>query len=152
PSYAAFIMRAADSSVAGVPLGPASAIDSLIRGWRASVIGSAQRSQEAASRRWGAALRARIWDPLAQWVRGAPEVFVVPDGALNLVNLAAFPDSSGYWIERGPLLHHLVAERELVELASDTRPRNAGLLAFGGIDYAAAAGGGHESADAPAQA
>lgn len=47
-------------------------------------------------------------------------MFVVPDGALNLVNLSGLPtDRSAYLIEREPLIHYLSAERDLVKEATE---------------------------------
>ena len=36
-------------------------------------------------------LRQTVWDPIAAHLSGAKRVFVVPDGALNLVNLSGLP-------------------------------------------------------------
>ena len=53
--------------------------------------GIGARRLEAAYRRAGAALRRQIWDPIAPSLRQATAVFVVPDAALHLVDLAALP-------------------------------------------------------------
>src|SRR4030095_7179182 len=67
-------------------------------------------------------------------------VFVVPEGALNLVNLAALPtEGDRYLLETGPLLHYLSAERDLLQ--SDHAPARANeLLALGGPDFDAGSG------------
>ncbi len=63
---------------------------------------------------------------------GATQIFVVPEGALHLVNLAALPaDDPRYLIETGPLIHYLSAERDLVR-GEDLQAPGAGLLAVGG--------------------
>src|SRR5262249_49243051 len=55
----------------------------------------------------------------------------VPDGALQLVNLAALPAARDrYLVETGPLLHTLTTERDLVAPESAVAPR-AGLLPGG---------------------
>jgi CHAT domain-containing protein len=58
-------------------------------------------------------------------------VFVVPDGLINLVNLAALPDGRGYIVESGPVIHYLTTERDLL---SPQRRADAptALLAVGG--------------------
>src|SRR5262249_13341179 len=114
PSYVAFVMHAGDSSVVGIPLGRASTTDSLVAGWRHAVLAPAQPSGERAARQWGSSLRARVWDPVAAALHSPRQAFVVPDGALSLVSIAALPDSSGYVVERGPLIHYLGAEREVI--------------------------------------
>src|SRR5437867_11641932 len=87
---------------------------------------------EAAYQRAGRALRRRLWDPLAPILRGIDRVFVVPDGAVNLVSLSTLPfDDGSYLIEKGPLIHYLSAERDLATLDSP-REEGSGLLAVGG--------------------
>jgi CHAT domain-containing protein len=61
-------------------------------------------------------------------------VFVVPDGALNLVHFAALPSGAGYLVEHGPTIHYLSAERRLVTDAPIPAPHR-GLLAMGGPDF-----------------
>jgi CHAT domain-containing protein/tetratricopeptide (TPR) repeat protein len=136
-AYAAFVMRAGDSSVSVFALGPATAIDFLVADWRERVLSAAERTSDRASRVRGVRLRERIWDPLAGALRGAERVFIVPDGTLNLVSFAALPDSTGYLAEHGPLLHYLGAERELLEPALATGEASSGLLAMGGVDFSA---------------
>jgi CHAT domain-containing protein len=82
----------------------------------------------------GARLRQRIWDPLADLVRGASYVFIVPDGALNLVSFAALPvEGNKYLVESGPVIHLLSTERDLVP--TEATPTGRGLLAVGGPAY-----------------
>ena len=86
---------------------------------------------ERAYRLAGARLRQRIWDPLADRLRGASPVFVVPDGALNLVSFAALPTgTSRYLLEDGPSSTTLSTERDLVP--ADSQSSGHGLLAVGG--------------------
>jgi CHAT domain-containing protein len=90
---------------------------------------------EAACRAAGAALRRRVWDPIAAHLDGTDHVVVVPDAALHLVTFSALPDgAAAYLAETGPLFHYLSSERDLVARAS-TASRGAGLLAVGGPAY-----------------
>src|SRR5204863_1656652 len=57
----------------------------------------------------------------------------VPDGALQLVNLATLPDGGGWLVEHGPTLHALTAERDVARREPE-RP-GVGLLAFGAPDF-----------------
>ena len=63
----------------------------------------------------GAALRRAVWDPLNAHVAGAARTFIVPDGLLNIVNVAALPDRNGrYLVEGTSVIHYLSTERDLV--------------------------------------
>jgi CHAT domain-containing protein/Tfp pilus assembly protein PilF len=139
PSYIAFVMRDGQSDVAVVPLGSATAIDTLVTDWRretTGIVGAPSRGDaEMTYRNAGAALRRRVWDPLREHLTGATTVFVVPDGALNLVSLAALPvGSSKYLIDEGPVIHYLSAERDLVASSSPSAVTQ-GLLAVGGAAF-----------------
>jgi CHAT domain-containing protein len=136
PSYLAFVLTGSGEKPTVVPLGTAKEVDSLVSRWReriareARASGRASKRNEATYREAGVALRKKIWQPLERHVAGVRRVFVVPDGALHFVNLAALPvGRDRYLIESGPIVHYLSAERDLV-------PRKAtregeGLLAVG---------------------
>jgi hypothetical protein len=80
-----------------------------------------------------------VWDPLTTHLSGASTVFVVPDGALNLVSFPSFPiGTTRYLVETGPVLHLLTAERDLLRDVAPAPGR--GLLAVGGASYNAAPG------------
>ncbi len=140
--YLAFVLGARDAAPMAVSLGPAAPIDSLVSRWREEAgrepIPSDPQTAEAGYRAAASALRARIWDPVAPRLGLAQRVFVVPDAALNLVNLAALPmGESEYLVERGPVIHTLSAERDLIPPADEAAP-GVGLLAMGDPDYDAA--------------
>jgi CHAT domain-containing protein len=143
PSYAAFVLRAGERVPGLVRLGPAAEIDQRIRRWRESATagvtdaGTVDPGAEARMRAAGTGLRARIWDPLVAAIADAGTVFIVPDGALNLVPFAALPDArAAYLIDRAPL-HYLSAERDLTDLNEPVRTLGKGLLAVGGPAYGA---------------
>jgi CHAT domain-containing protein/tetratricopeptide (TPR) repeat protein len=140
PWYLAFVLRRGARDPRVVDLGPAEEIDTLVMRWRQAVSAGAlspgEGMEEVASdcHKAGTALRTRVWDPVVAAINGAMRLFVVPDGSLNLVNLVALPsEDGGYLLERGPLVHYLSAERDLVPL-TDAR-RGEGLLALGGPAY-----------------
>ena len=140
PSYMGFVLRAGAAEPVAVPLGSAAAVDAAIGTWRQELLGAIAASgalpaAETALRASGTALRRRIWDPLAAHLDGATRVFVVPDSALNLVPVAALPaPGGGYLLERGPVIHYLSAERDLV--APDApRAGPDGFLAVGGPTF-----------------
>lgn len=153
--YVAFVLADAGATPRLVPIGAGGAIDALIANWRDEVSqGTLRRNRtlaeaDAACRSAGTALRRAVWDPVASAVDGAARVFVVPDGALHLVNLAALPAPGPapdrFLVDQEPLLHVMTAERDLVPL-EDAPPAGSGLLALGGaafdLDAAAQATGG----------
>lgn len=143
PSYGAFILQAGHSEPEFVPLGPANRIEKLISSWRHDV----SRESEAAalstiggktSRRSGVALRLAVWDSFANKFSGAAQVFIVPDSALHLVNLAALPvANSRYLLETGPLIHYISTERDLVPVRSQS---GKGILVVGNPAFNQAGG------------
>lgn len=143
PFYSALLFTAGMEHPAIVALGTAREIEDLVRRWREEVIqglsfpGRAPAAAEAAVRALGGELRDKIWRPLMRQLSSVERVFVVPDGALHLVNFSALPSTNeSYLVENGPQPHYLSAERDLVVLAQRTKKRGAPkLLALGGPDY-----------------
>jgi CHAT domain-containing protein len=139
PSYMAFVVRSDDATLAAVSIGSAANLDQLVAQWRAETTGVIRASSpdEAVKsyRAAGAALRERVWDPLRPYLNDVQTVFIVPDGTLNLVSFAALPvGQASYLIDRGPIIHYLAAERDLVaDTASPSSGR--GLLALGGAAF-----------------
>ena len=139
PSYIAFVLRPGPGEPVAIPLGSATAVESAITAWRDELIAGVARqpvdlaAAERALRVSGAALRRRIWDPIATHLDGATRVFVVPDSAINLVPIAALPAASGgYLLERGPAIHYLSAERDLAAPKPAQAATPGTLLAVGG--------------------
>jgi CHAT domain-containing protein len=137
--YAAFV-AAAGGAPRLVRLGTAASVERSIGAWRAQIDteigggGIGARRLEAAYRRAGTALRRQIWDPIAPALRQATTVFVVPDGALHLLDLAALPvGTTRYLIETGPTIHYLLAERDLIR--ADPAASGRGLLVMGAPDF-----------------
>jgi CHAT domain-containing protein/tetratricopeptide (TPR) repeat protein len=132
-SYVAFVATARDGAVAAVPLGSARVVDAMIADWR-TVISAQAPPNELEYRKAAGGLRRQIWDPIAAFVKGASLVFVVPDGAINLVSFGALPVGNNYLLENVQGLHYLSAERDLLS-ANGSKPRG-GLLAIGGVEFA----------------
>ncbi len=140
-SYVAMV-AGPGSSPGIVSLGSARKIEGVIGRWRAQVTsvpptdrGLAARSAERECRRAGEMVRRLVWDPVASLVKSAARVYVVPDGALCSVSFAGLPvGRNEYLVDRGPLVHLLTSERDLVR---DDRqpPVGSGLLALGGPSF-----------------
>jgi CHAT domain-containing protein len=140
PSYVAIVLRSGEAEPVLVPLGGADRIDRLITSWRQEMIADATRAPGAPQtgpsfRSIGASLRRQVWDPVAAHLVGAQRVYVVLDGALNLVPLAALPTTPGHFLlDDGPVIHYLSAERDLV--VDEAAPVSAGgLLIVGGPSF-----------------
>ncbi len=139
PSYLAFVLRPGQPP-AVVDVGAATAIDGLVSQWRADIAAEALASATnppaapASARTSGAALRQRVWDRLAPHLQDVGRVLIVPDGALSLVPFAALPvGQRSFLLERGPVIHYLSAERDLV--SSPAAGTSRGLLAVGGPSF-----------------
>jgi CHAT domain-containing protein/Tfp pilus assembly protein PilF len=142
--YLAFVLGPSGEAPAVVNLEDADRIDRLVADWRSAVaaepsrVPSTARNEVRQLQRTGADLRAVAWDPVAPRVRGARRVFIVPDGALHLVNFAALPSGPDrYLVETAPPLHHLSAESDLAGVA-ETPLGTDRLLVVGGPDFDAA--------------
>jgi CHAT domain-containing protein len=123
-------------------LGSADAIEPLVSSWmKEAAQPGATPPGPAAELRYrdaGAAMRAKVWDPVEKALSGARTIFIVADGAINLVNFAALPvGGHEYLIERGQVFHYLSAERDLLEHGA--RPSGKpGSLVVGAPDFDAA--------------
>ncbi|HYV17468.1 MAG TPA: CHAT domain-containing tetratricopeptide repeat protein [Verrucomicrobiae bacterium] len=140
-SYLALVLRPGAPSPVVVPLGPADAIDAAVAAWREEATRDPHRrpanESDDAARAAGERLRRAVWDPIAPVLSGARQVFLVPDGALDLVAFGALPAEGGrFLVESGPLLDVLTAERDLVRLAGASAAGR-GLLSVGGPDFGA---------------
>jgi len=138
PAYLAFVRPPDGAAPVVVELGTAEEIDESIRAWRETLIEvptSALRRSESGYREIATSLRRRIWDPLVPHLGAAERVLIVPDGSVNLLAFAALPaEGARYLLERGPLLHYLSSERDLVPPSTSAEPAR-GLLAIGGAAF-----------------
>jgi CHAT domain-containing protein len=119
-NYLALVLRPGQRQPAVVALGDAAEVDALVAQLRRKIVQEerdperAPGQSETSFRRTALQLRARIWDPLAPYWKGAKRLFIVPDGSLHMVSFAALPAGRGYLVESGPVIHYLSAERDLV--------------------------------------
>ena len=137
PHYLAFVWNPARAEPVVVSLGPAASIEILVTKVRQQIAqesrspGRAAKRSEADYRQTGEALRRAVWSPVSPYLRDAKRVFIVPDGALHLVNFAALPTArSNYLLETGPRIHYLSAERDLIPVG-EKQNKGIGLLAIG---------------------
>lgn len=130
-----------------VDLGPAAEIDEAARNWRRALdeaAGARGRAWESGSLmaeldETGRELRRRLWDPVQARTSPAATLYVVPEGSVHLVDLAALPlDGGGYLIEEGPAIRLLNCGRDLARFdapGEKKAPDSRHLLALGDIDF-----------------
>ena len=137
PWYLAFV-RTPDGRVQVLPLADAATVEPLVAEWRSAASRPAGAEQTAFKA--GELLRRLVWDPVASRLDDAERVFIVPDGELGLVNLAALPTGPDtFLVEQHPPLAMLDQEQDLVPEPFVTLAGPC-LLAIGAPDYEAAPG------------
>jgi CHAT domain-containing protein len=130
----AALIAAPGHRVRALVLGPSSELERLVSEWKATLGDPRRDRSEAACRRAGERVRRRMWDPIANATAGAHDVLLVPEAPLNAMPWQALPaDGDRYLVERGPLVHVLAAERELI--APPAMAAGHGLLAIGGVNF-----------------
>ncbi len=119
--YLAMVLRADGAAPRTIPLGDAATLDRAIATWRQLLSPAGRpaalglREWEARTRRAGAVVAQRLWAPLRDATRGARLLFLVPDGAVTLVDFDALPvGASGYRVDDASDVHYLSTERDLV--------------------------------------
>jgi CHAT domain-containing protein/tetratricopeptide (TPR) repeat protein len=134
-SYAAFVFHPDTGRLRVFDLGSAASIEALIQTARKTVDAEIQsgglggKRNERAWRESALAVRARVWDPLRPEFAKANLLLVVPDGDLNLIPFAAFPEGEGYWLDHGQVIHLLSSEKDIVPV--EDAGRKSGLVAIG---------------------
>lgn len=132
--YYAFVSIGA--TVKAFDLGSTHNIDVLISAWRKEIdrekesFGRNRIANERSYTLAATALRKAVWDPIASSLGAERQIFIVPDGRLQEINFDALPSPrGGYLAEKGPILHLLNAEREVLLPPSDSPKRS--MLAVG---------------------
>jgi CHAT domain-containing protein len=138
PSMLAFVLRSPDAAPVAISLGTVARIDDAVSRWRHEasrgplIAGRTDAQALDAYRAAGVRLRELVWDPLELPLDGR-RIFVVPDGALHLVNFAALPvDGGRYLVDEDVLLHASSTERDLLPPNESVA---SGLLAVGGATF-----------------
>jgi CHAT domain-containing protein len=155
PAFAAIVFHPDTGVLRIFDLGDGHKINLLIEDARKTVDTEMQsgttggKRNERAFRDAAGELRAKVWDPLRAEFAGAKLLLVVPDGQLNLIPFAAFPDGDGYWLDHGPVIHTLSSERDLIP--EESVSTKSGLVAIGNPLFNAATGSnGQEIAEVKA--
>ncbi len=140
PALMAFVVRGQIGEVSAIRLGSSDRVESLVLSWRES-IESASAGDSAPDenhiRTIGDSLRRVIWDPIVPELGASKRVFVVMDGALQLLSLDALPadpQGTAFLAETSPVFQFLSCERDLARRAEPGAP-GCGLLAMGAVHY-----------------
>ncbi len=121
--YAAAILRHEGDPV-WLKLGPASELDKLISKFRHALAGRAADVMEAAQ-----AVDAAVMMPIrAQLPADIEQLFLAPDGAINLIPFAALTDTQGRYLLTRYDLGYLTSGRDLVRIKSASGPRSPGAI------------------------
>jgi CHAT domain-containing protein len=132
-SYLGFVIDAG-STPRVVSLGPAREIETAIRRWRGQLRPESAMADATRYRAAGEQLRELLWDPLGVEAARDRLLFIVPAGAIHLVNFSALPLRSGVFVaEADVLVHYLSSERDV--LTSPRRAASPQALVVGGADF-----------------
>ncbi|WP_437312109.1 tetratricopeptide repeat protein [Sorangium sp. So ce388] len=124
PRYVAYVLHRSGEP-RWVELGPAAPIDALVAAARASLSAADPRYAEAAR-----ALDEKVMQPVRQLLGDAREVYLSPDGALNLVPFAALVDERGQFLLARYRFTYLTSGRDLLrlEVTRTETPRSSPLV------------------------
>jgi CHAT domain-containing protein/tetratricopeptide (TPR) repeat protein len=138
--YKAFVLPGDSGVPVCVNIGDGEQVDELIARWRDEAAYGALKTGRSSSEAFeiyqDAATRLRrvVWDPVAPYLDEASQVFIIPDGQLHLVNMAALQlDDGRFLIETAQRFHQLTAEREIVQSVSGSW--DGGALVMGAPDF-----------------
>jgi CHAT domain-containing protein len=115
PRYVAYILRHRSVPVA-IDVGDAAGIDTLIRSFRQAVTSPSRKDVAEHSR----ALYRKLFVPIQPHIRGAAHLLVSPDGALNLVPMAALIGEDGRYLCDHFDITYLASGRDLLGGAAAT--------------------------------
>ncbi|WP_437902731.1 tetratricopeptide repeat protein [Sorangium sp. So ce327] len=124
PHYVAYVLHPTGEP-RWVELGPAAPIDALVAAARASLSATDARYAEAAR-----ALDEKVMQPVRQLLGEAREVYLSPDGELNLVPFAALVDERGQFLLARYRFTYLTSGRDLLrrEVTQTGSPRSSPLV------------------------
>ena len=126
PSYLALVTRAEEADPVVVDLGDAASLDRLVDRWRGDVVGhftaagTLAPGAESALKARGAAIRERVWDPVAAHLTAWTRCSSFRTARSTCCRWRRCPPTDvAYLVDVGPTIHYLSAERDLVAPASE---------------------------------
>ncbi len=134
-SYYLFVQNGTEQAMHLQKVGDAERIDGLIRQMRRSISLPAM-DREVEYRKAGQKLCSLIWNPISKFCSPDEIVYVVPDGALNLVDFGTLPIGENQYLLETHQFQYLTSERDLFT-ENENHQSGLGLLALGGINFEA---------------
>jgi CHAT domain-containing protein/tetratricopeptide (TPR) repeat protein len=132
--YAVYVVRR-EGGLRWADLGESSAIDRRVAAWRRSLMTLAADVKQG-----GRALDELLMRPVRALTGDARQLFLSPDGSLNLIPFAALVDEDGKYLVESYSISYLTSGRDLLRLQVSAAPRGGALvLANPAFDNAAAA-------------
>jgi len=117
--YVAYVLRPTDDAPQFVDLGEATSIDADLRLWREALLDSKREDVRALGRK----VDERVMRPVRKLLGTTKRLFISPDGALNLVPLAALVDENNKYLLETYSLNYLTSGRDLLRLKITSEPR-----------------------------
>ncbi|MBA3242606.1 MAG: CHAT domain-containing protein, partial [Acidobacteria bacterium] len=111
--YAAYVLRR-DGEPLWTELGDAETIDRGVESWRRALMNPASRDVKERAR----ALDEVLMSPLRKLLGQTRQVFLSPDGALNLIPFGALVDEGGKYLVENYSITYLTSGRDLLRLKS----------------------------------
>jgi CHAT domain-containing protein/lipopolysaccharide biosynthesis regulator YciM len=119
PRYVAFVVKH-DQDPVSVDIGDAHTIETLTHEFRLAL----SDSKRADVKERAAALSAVLLKPLSGYLKGFEHILVSPDGALNLVPMAALVNEQGVYLAQQFNITYVTSGRDLLRI--DLKPKSRG--------------------------
>lgn len=133
PRYAAYVLTSREPPTV-IDLGDATALDRLATNFNRAV----SDANRADVRRHAAALSDKLIEPLLPRLRDYSRWLLAPDGALNLVSMAALLDGEGRYLAEHFEISYLSSGRDLLRMATPAaRSDTTGAVLVADPDYGA---------------
>jgi CHAT domain-containing protein/Tfp pilus assembly protein PilF len=119
--YVAYVLRRDDAVPQWVDLGDLISVEALIEPLRAALRDRKREDLKSLAR----ALDERVMRPVRKLLGETRQIFLAPDGALNLIPFAALVDEQGQYLIENYSINYLTSGRDLLRLQSDRESRDA---------------------------
>ncbi|MFL6211391.1 MAG: CHAT domain-containing tetratricopeptide repeat protein [Pyrinomonadaceae bacterium] len=123
PRYAAYVLKR-EGAPTSVDLGAAADIERAVTAFRAAL----KRPDSKNTRALGRALDEQVMRPVRQLLGDTRQLFLSPDGALNLIPFAALVDEQDHYLIENYQLTYLTSGRDLLRLQVRSESKSAPLV------------------------
>jgi CHAT domain-containing protein/Tfp pilus assembly protein PilF len=137
PHYVAYVIRR-EGTPQGKDLGATKAVDDAIDAWRQAL----RDPQRVDARKLGRVVDEKVMRPIQESLGDANQLFISPDGQLNLTPFAALVDEQGRYLIQRYSLTYLTSGRDLLRIQIARESKTAPLIvanpSFGESDQVSA--------------